>query len=93
MDKVIVHILRNLNEIEGITVEVAADGTVGVYPDNKKNYVLRFRLIWYRDHFTGYVDYGNGKMSPAVISLWNANDAFKFASAYFALKDIWAKKQ
>lgn len=93
--EIISEILNNLNEIEGVTVEIAgpSEGTILVYPGNEKYHALSFKFIWLRDHFIGYAIDGNGNQSHAVVSLWNATDAFKFASAYIAFKDIWAKQR
>lgn len=89
----LVNRLRSLNELDDVTVEVSHSfGQITI--SHRLHHVADFAFEWIDDnHYVGYfVDAGGGQ-SQAIVSLWTAMDTVKFATLYWTLVELRAKRE
>lgn len=83
--------LLSLRDDDDIRVGVNEEnGTIEVI--HKRHHALSFTFRWLQDHYVGYFIDGNGQESQAVIALWTSLDAINFASSYYLLTALRAKR-
>jgi hypothetical protein len=85
----IINRLKSLNSFPGVTVK--GRGTIHIGFRTERS--LEFKFVWSGDHYIGYFTDDKGKLSQAVLSLWDSLDAIRFASSYCLLIELRASRQ
>lgn len=82
--------LMSLDELDD--VEVDDEGTV-IRVRHRRHYAADFDFVWIDgDHYVGYFVSSEGQRSQAIVSIWSALEAIKFAALYMTLDEIRAKR-
>ena len=85
--------LKNLEDIEHVSVEISNEGR-NIDVVHSKHHGMDFSFRWASDdHFLGYFIDANGNKSQAVISLATGLDAIKFSTAYALLAELRANQK
>lgn len=85
--------LKSLAELDDVEVE-ETDESNTIRVRHRRHYAADFDFVWIEgDHYVGYFVDSDGQRSQAIVSIWSALEAIKFAALYMTLDEIRAKRE
>lgn len=85
--------LMSLDDLDDVEVEETDESSI-IRVRHRRHYAADFDFVWIDgDHYVGYFVDSEGHRSQAVVSIWSALEAIKFAALYMSLDEIRAKRE